>query len=173
MAFPEDFSFRLSGGSGNTFVDKSIGGVASVVFAGRDLFSPATPSLFQVVKDFRCFYIRNDDPSFAVDDLVVYLERELETTTVQIGLGGAVNSTAFLLENVNSVPPGISFSSPTISSPLSVGSLDANGIMPIWLERTMPAATDFYQDGVTITFSGTGCAGGFAPLAFTSGFSIC
>ncbi len=173
MPFPEDFSFRLSGGSGNTFVDKSIGGASSVVLASVDLFAPATPSLFQEVKDFRCFYIRNDDPSFAVEDLVVYLERELATTEVRIGLGGPVNSTAFLLENVNSIPPGVSFSGPTISAPLSVGTLDANEIMPIWLERIMPAAKDFDRDGVTITFSGTGCAGGFAPLAFTTGFRIC
>ena len=106
--------------------------------------------------EYRCFYIHNSHPTEMVYDLRLYIKDQpasgadtLQMGLDPVGIGDGISSgIATQVLNENLAPGGISFSTPSAASPLSIGNLSPGQCQAFWLKRTVPAnlSTDFRYD---------------------------
>ncbi len=161
---PADLIFRLSGGSGNTNVNASLGGAISttaVVDATLhnlfDVVSSAESSAGDV--EYRCVYIRNNHGTLTLQNAVAYISSNTPSadTALAIGLGtSAVNGTEQTVADESTAPAGVSFSAPsTLGTGLAIGNIPPGQSKAIWLRRTVNASAVAYNnDGATINVGG-------------------
>ena len=139
-----EIAFRLSGGSGNSDPTLSLGGAkSSTAVTGSTLFDVVTGAESDAGDtEYRCIYVHNADPSLTMYDAKVWLSAE-SAAYHAIALGGeGLNGTAETVADEDTAPVGESFSSPANEgAALSLGDIPAGQHYPLWVRRTIPAAT--------------------------------
>ncbi len=159
-----DIVFRLSGGSGNTDPNASLGGAKS----STAITSASLANLFDNVSgaesaagdtEYRCFYVHNAHATLTLQNAQIYIGTNTPSTdsAVEISLGtSAVNGTEQTIANESTAPTGTSFSSAAGSgSALSIGNIPAGQHKAIWVKRIISTAGAAYNtDSVVITVFG-------------------
>lgn len=117
---------------------------------------------FAGTTDYRCVYVYNNDSTsgdiFANGQL--YLSGS-PLATFQVGLVSAKNTAAGVIANSNTAPSGITFSSPTSGSPLTLMSgtnvLNPNDYIGLWIKRTANNITGSgtVTDALNLVVTGT------------------
>lgn len=175
-----DLKIYLSGGISNTDPNASIGGAISFKPLSNKLFNAVAIPLIGTTNDYRCVYLKNEsDKDITSLDVFIFSEIPLGSN-VELGFGGLVNNVAFELLNEESTPPGVDFSSPSVSDSLNV-TLDSGDYISLWIKRSTSSVSQAVQDdGLDIGLYGywncnclTGCTGGAFSKAFSSAFETC
>lgn len=114
--------------------------------------------------EYRCLFILNNHATLTLESPVVFINSQTAGGgTVDIGLDttaisakGASGAQAVTIANETTAPAGVTFSSPTTGSPLSLGGNLAPGqVKGLWLRRTVSAgAAATNPDGVIIDVRG-------------------
>lgn len=157
-----DFVTRLSGGSGNSSGNASLGGAKS---------SNAAPStvdqLFDGVSsteatngdvEYRCVYLHNANASSTMLSAVVWISGNTPSanTTLDIGVGtAAVNGTEQTIANESTAPTSVTFSAPSSQGAgLALGDIPAGQHKAVWLRRTVTSgAGASANDTVELSFA--------------------
>jgi hypothetical protein len=141
-----DIKIYLSGGSGNSDPDASIGGVISTT----EVVDNTLHNLFDVVSsaeasagdtEYRCVYIKNTHGSLTLQAAKTWLQTQ-STVPLAIALAGeGLNGTAETPADEDTAPSGESFTSPTTEgAALSLGDMAAGDFYPLWIRRTVPSS---------------------------------
>ena len=149
-----DIQYRLSGGSGNTDVNASLGGVKSSTSVGTGLHN-----LFDVVSsaeassgdtEYRCVYIHNNHGTLTMQSAKIWIVTNTPSTdtSIEIALGSsAVNGTEQTIANENTAPTGVTFSAPSsLGTALSIGDIPAGQHKAVWIKRIVNAGAAAYKD---------------------------
>ena len=149
-----DIQYRLSGGSGNTDVNASLGGVKSSTSVGTGLHN-----LFDVVSsaeassgdtEYRCVYIHNNHGTLTMQSAKIWIVTNTPSTdtSIEIALGSsAVNGTEQTIANENTAPTGVTFSTPSsLGTALSIGDIPAGQHKAVWIKRIVNAGAAAYND---------------------------
>ena len=159
-----DLSWRFSGGSANTDKNLSRGGAISNTALTdntlENLFPTTTgPQATSGVTHYRLIYLRNGHASIPLTSAQVWIDQVTASTADEIAIGldpAAIgsDSTITTSEDANgtSTPAGVTFSTPLVGSPLSLGGdLPANGGKKgIWIRRITNAGAPAYNDNNTV-----------------------
>jgi hypothetical protein len=143
-----DIKIFLSGGSGNTDPNASLGGVKS----STEVTDNTLNNLFDDVSgtesnagdtEYRCVYVYNNHGTLSMQNTHVYISSNTSSadTTFDIALAGeGVNATAETVANENTAPVGESFSAPTTyAGGLDMGTIAAGQRYGLWIRRTVTA----------------------------------
>ena len=149
-----DIQYRLSGGSGNTDVNASLGGVKSSTSVGTGLHN-----LFDVVSsaeassgdtEYRCVYIHNNHGTLTMQSAKIWIVTNTPSTdtSIEIALGSsAVNGTEQTIANENTSPTGVTFSTlSSLGTALSIGDIPAGQHKAVWIKRIVNAGAAAYND---------------------------
>ncbi len=162
-----DMKWLLSGSSGNTDPNASLGGGES---ASEVVFSPTMDNIFDNVDpaeagagatEYRCIYLQNDHATDTITGVKAWISSNTPSgsTTIAIGLDPAgKNATAFgPISPSSSAPTGVVFSTPTTQGTgLAIGTLNAQDTYAVWIRRTVTAlAPAAANDPFTLSVSGT------------------
>lgn len=156
-----DFTTRLSGGSGNSSGNASLGGAKSSTLSPSTLngLFDATSAAESLAVDveYRCIYLHNANATDTMTNTVVYISSNTPNagTTYDIGVGtSAVNGTEQTIANESTAPIDVSFSAPsTADTGLALGTLLTTEHKAIWVRRTITAgATSSASDPCTIGY---------------------
>lgn len=159
-----EIKFYLSGGSSNSDVNASLGGVISTT----EITTATLHNLFDVVSsaetsagdiEYRCIYVSNTNGTLSLTDAVAWISANTPSgdTSADIGLGSsAVNGTEQTVANESTAPGSVTFSAPaTQGAGLSIGDIPAGQHKAIWIRRTVNAAASAYNsDGATVNVGG-------------------
>ena len=157
-----DLKIRLSGGSGNSDPNASLGGVKS----STEVVDNTTHNLFDQVSgteslagdtEYRAVYLHNGHGSLTAQNTHVYISSNTGSadTTIDIALPGeGLNSTMETVANENTAPSGESFSAPTTyAGGLDMGNVPSGQHYGLWIRRTVSAsAAAVNDDAVTIKY---------------------
>jgi hypothetical protein len=155
------FATRLSGGSGNSSGDASLGGVKSSTAAPTtlnglfDLTSAAEAVAGDV--EYRAIYLHNANATDTMTNAVAYISSNtpLAGSTIDIGVGtAAINGTEQTIADESTAPTGVTFSAPAnADSGIALGNIPAGQHIAIWLRRTITAgAGSSPSDAFTIGY---------------------
>ena len=161
-----NLKFYLSGGSGNTNPNASLGGARSTTLVAtslNNLFDDVTGSESTAgTSEFRCLYFRNEDAD--ADGLIlptVWFTSNTPSagTVMSMGLDPAgKNGTATTIANELAVPAGVTFSTPSTKGAgllLPSGPYMQNDYVAIWLRRVVsPGTSSASTDPSTIRVEG-------------------
>jgi hypothetical protein len=91
--------------------------------------------------DYRCIYVKNAHGSESMLSFRIWLEQDpVGASTMTIGVDpGGVGFTANTIPNENTAPAGVTFSSPTINAPLTLGGISAGSFAAFWIKRVIPS----------------------------------
>lgn len=145
----------LSGGSGNTSATASLGGARSSTVATQALFDAVTASEAAAGRvEYRCVYVRNEDPALSLDDVVVSVLSDTTSTSTSIAVGvgtSPINGTEQQIGSETTPPAGVTF-----GSSASLGSIPALSHRAYWERRSVNAVTQPLQaDNSIIRVSGS------------------
>lgn len=158
-----NLKWYLSGGSGNTDPNASLGGARSTTLAPSSLFDTVTGDESAAGDtEYRCVYFRNEDAD--ADGLInpilwILSNTPSADTTVAVGLDPAgKGGTATTIANENTAPAGVSFSSPaTKGAGLALPSTPyaQDEFIAVWIRRTVDAgAASAASDPATLRVEG-------------------
>lgn len=149
-----DIVYRLSGGSGNTDPNASLGGVKSLTAIGAGLHN-----LFDVVgsaessagdTEYRCFYVHNAHATLTMQNSVIWVQSNTTSTdtSIEIALGSsAVNGTEQTVANESTAPTAVTFSAPANQgAALSIGNIPPGEHKAIWVKRIVNAGSAAYNN---------------------------
>lgn len=149
-----DIVYRLSGGSGNTDTNASLGGVKSSTAIGAGVHN-----LFDVVSsaessagdtEYRCFYVHNAHATLTMQNSVIWIQSNTTSadTSIEIGLGSsAVNGTEQTVANESTAPTGVTFSAPANQgAALSIGNVPPGEHKAVWVKRIVNVASSAYNN---------------------------
>lgn len=149
-----DLDFHLSGGSGNSSTDASLGGAISTTQIGTGVHN-----LFDQVgsaessagdTEYRCFYVKNAHGTLALQAAKIWITSNTPSTStaVRIALGtSAVNGTEQTIGNESTAPSGVTWSTAVDeANALSIGDIPAGEHKAIWVERVITAGAGAYDD---------------------------
>lgn len=149
---------RLSGGSGNTDPNASLGGaISSTAVTDNsannvwDDVSGSETSAGDI--EYRCVYIRNSHATLTAFSTKIWIDTNTtsSSTTVDIGLGSsAVNGTEQTVANESTAPSSVTFSAPGVGTELSIGSIPAGQHKAVWIRRTVTAGGSATDDDTYI-----------------------
>lgn len=155
-----DIDYYLSGGTGNTSNNASLGGA-------RSTSTEATTAIFDDVSsgestagdvEYRCIYVRNSHGTLTYENAVLHIQANTPsaTTTVEIGVGtSAVNGTEQTVADESTAPSGVTFSAPSsFGAALALGNIPAGQHKAVWLRRTVDAGTVAASDTFTLRTTG-------------------
>jgi hypothetical protein len=158
-----DIIFVLSGGPNNANANLSLGGPPSqypiLTTSLNSVFSDisVTDSQFGLI-DYRCIYVVNNNAISSLYNTGIYLGSVISgSSNIMIGLTiPTINNIAYFTSSAIMAPNDISFSLPTVYSPISLGTLPAKAYFPVWIKRTTPPNTMIVRnDGFILTITGT------------------
>lgn len=139
---------RLSGGSGNTDPNASLGGVVSSTAVTDntlnnlwDNVSGAESSAGDT--EYRCIYIRDSHATLTAFTTKIWIDTDTtsSSTAVTIGLGtSAVAGTEQTVADESTAPTGVSFSAAGVGTELTIGDLTAGQTKAVWIKRVVTAA---------------------------------
>lgn len=100
------------------------------------------------------------EDNYRYHELIELISNDLVGTTEiqfsKLSNGAPINSIAALLPTVRTVPNGVTFTIPSISDPIEIGTLNSGEGFPIWIRRTTPSnAAAVEDDGFTLTLKGS------------------
>jgi hypothetical protein len=158
-----DLKIRLSGGSGNSDPNASLGGVMST---STEVTDNTTHNLFDQVSgtesnagdtEYRGVYLLNNHGSLTAQNTKVYISSNTGSadTTIDIALAGeGLNATMETIGDENTAPAGETFSAPTTyAGGLSMGNIPNGQRYGLWIRRTVTAgAAAVNDDAVTIKY---------------------
>lgn len=113
--------------------------------------------------EYRCIFILNNHATLTLLGSNVYITSQTSGGgTITIGLDttaisakGSASAQAVTIANESTAPSGVTFSSPTSGSPLTIGDLAPGQVKGIWLKRDVTAgASALNPDGVIIGWAG-------------------
>lgn len=155
-----DLLIRLSGGSGNTDPNASIGGVMSTSTVVTD---NTTHNLFDVVSgseslsgdtEYRACYLLNNHGSLTALDTRIYISSNTTSadTSLDIALAGeGLNATVETVANENTAPAGETFSAPsTYAAGLVMGNIPNGQRYGFWARRTVNTSAAAVNDDTAI-----------------------
>jgi hypothetical protein len=164
-----DIQFRLTGGSGNSNEDASLGGVmSSTAWAGgtlHDLFDPVTGDENAASDvEYRCIFVRNNNGS---DTWGPNIKAWLSAVTaggadIAIGLdpagvgNGATTGVPTTVANENTAPAGVTFTNPTTKagSTLAPANVGPGAGFGLWIRRSATNSSQQSGDGATLSVEG-------------------
>ncbi len=151
-----DLLIRLSGGSGNSDPNASLGGVMSTSTTVTD---NTTHNLFDQVSgtesnagdtEYRGCYLLNNHGSLTAQNTKIYISSNTSSsdTTADIALAGeGLNATIETISDENTAPAGETFSAPTTyAGGLSMGNIPNGQRYGFWIRRTVTAAAAAAND---------------------------
>jgi hypothetical protein len=151
-----DILLRLSGGSGNTDPNASLGGVMSTSTVITDntannLFDQKSGAESTAGRtEYRGFYVLNNHGSLTWQSAKIWLDSETSHGTVdmEIALAGeGLNATMETIANETTAPSGESFvDAATEGAALSLGNIPSGQRYGVWLKLVVPAATAAVTD---------------------------
>jgi hypothetical protein len=159
-----DLLIRLSGGSSNSSVNASLGGVMSTTTAVTD---NVTHNLFDQVDgtesaagdtEVRGVYLLNNHGSLTAQNVRVYISSNTASgdTDIKLALAGeGLNATMETVANENTMPAGETFSNTCIdyATGLNMGNIPFGQRYGLWIQRVVTAgAAAVNDDAVTIKY---------------------
>lgn len=161
-----DILLRLSGGSGNSAPNSSLGGVMStstvvVDNSSNNLFDKVTGSENTAgATEYRGVYVLNNHGTLSFTNAIIWVSSETTHTgaNIKIALAGeGVNATMETIGSETSAPVGETFvEASSAGTALSLGTLAAGQRYGIWVQRVITAATAAALNDYTFVFSITG-----------------
>ena len=150
-----DLKLYLSGGSANSDVNASIGGIiSSVEFTTNvlhnlfDIISSAETSAGDT--EYRCCYIKNTHGTITWTSPKFWITSQTPNSesSFEIGIGAAaVDGTETAIADEDTAPAGVSFSAPSSEGAgLSIGDLAAGSYKAIWFKRIQNSASGAYNN---------------------------
>lgn len=154
-----DILYKLSGGSGNSNPDASLGGIISSTTAGTNVFDDVGSAEATAGDiEYRCLYVLNNHASLTYLGAKIWIQTNTPSadTTVAIGLGTAgLNTTEQTVANENTAPTSVTFSSPTdFTGGLTMGDIPFGQRYAFWIRRTVTAGAAGAADSFTIRIQG-------------------
>ncbi|NLI83741.1 MAG: hypothetical protein GX443_18965 [Deltaproteobacteria bacterium] len=143
----------LTGGSGNSDPNASLGGVRSSTqvsgTAMNNLFDNVTPAEASAGDiEYRAIDIYNNGDA-AAESIQAYLDPETTSEDTEIDLG--LDSTTQTVGNESTAPTDVTFAHYTSSSKLSISNIAASGAQRLWLRRTVSSsAGNLANDSCTL-----------------------
>jgi hypothetical protein len=140
---PLNFSYRLSGGSGNTAPSASLGGGVSSTQAGVHLFGDLSNSV-RIAGDleYRLVYVHNDDT--ADGQVTAYVPTQLESGR-ELAIGApteAAGATVAAIASRTTAPSGVTFSAPSSAGGgVNLGVIPAGSFRGLWVRLTVTSNT--------------------------------
>jgi hypothetical protein len=154
-----DIKIRLSGGSGNTDPNASLGGVKS----STEVTDASLHNLFDVVSsgesssgdtEYRCIYVHNGHATLTLQSAKVWIQSQTSSgdTSMEIALAGeGLNATAETIANESTAPAGETFSAPsTEGAGLTLGNIPAGQHYAVWVKRIVNAAAAAFNTDTAI-----------------------
>lgn len=155
---------QLSGGSGNTDINASLGGVRSgtdiVDAIPQNLLDNVTRKEILVEKtEYRCFYVYNSHASLAIHGAVIYIDLDPIATETFLGLDpvgsgdGTTTGVAQTISLEDTTPTGVTFEDAgEFRVKLPLPTLKALESQAIWIKRisTGGAGSGLITVGVTV-----------------------
>jgi hypothetical protein len=158
-----DIKYRLSGGSSNSSVDASLGGVESSVA----IVDATVGNLFDSVSGaesaagstkYRCFYAHNGHATLTLQGATIWIDTGSPDSDVAITIGldpAAVNSAGGTIGVETTAPTGVTFTAPSSGSPLTIGDIPAGEYKAVWVKRVVNSGAAAYNaDSVILKVSG-------------------
>jgi hypothetical protein len=152
-----DIDFRLSGGSSNSDVNASLGGVKS----STEVTTNVAANLFDHVSgtesaagdtEYRCIYFHNSHGSLTAQNSKVYITSNTPGAGDQIAIGkgsAAINATEQTVADESTAPSSVTFTEPTdYAGGISLGNIPAGQHQSIWVRRIVAAAAAAVDDNV-------------------------
>lgn len=154
-----DLKMYLSGGSGNTDVNASIGGAISTT----QVTDNSLNNLWDNVSgdesaagdtEYRLVYLKNTHGSLTLQTSKVWILSDTTSAddTIDIGLAAAgLNATETAIANESTAPASVTFSHPTTKGTgLNTGNVPAGQYYGVWIKRIVTASAaasdnDTYQ----------------------------
>lgn len=150
-----DLHYPLSGGSGNTDPNASLGGAPSTT----DIVDNTSQNLFQNVTganslagfiDYRGIYAKNAHASLTLIGTKIWIQQQPTATGDATAIGLAtegLNVNMATIANETTAPAGVSFSAPAnFAAGLSMGDIPHGQFYGVWVRRTITAGTAAYTD---------------------------
>lgn len=158
-----DLIIRLSGGSGNTNVNASIGGAKSSTAVTDNTLNNIFDSIDGTEStsgdtEYRCVYLHNNHGTLTAQNVRVYIQSNTTSAddTWTIGLGtSAINGTEQgPLADESTAPSGVTFSAPTTyAGGLASADIPAGQHRSVWYKRVCNAgAAAIDNNAATINF---------------------
>ena len=146
-----DILIRLSGGSGNTDPNASLGGVMST---STNVTDNSSHNIFDVTSgaestagdtEYRGLYVLNNHGSLSMTSTKIWVDSETSHSgaDIEIALAGeGVNATMETIANENTAPSGETFTdSATEGAALSMGTIASGQRYGFWIKRAITAGT--------------------------------
>lgn len=162
-----DLKVYLSGGTGNTNINDSLGGARSTVNDGVQVSNTLNnmwPDITSTESSdgsirYRCVYIRNTNVEFTWSNAKIWISTPTESSDdeVDIAIGSAaINATEQTIANDTTAPSSVTFSRPTSKGTgLNLGTLTAGQHRSIWIRRTVdPGAAQQSNNFYILAFEG-------------------
>lgn len=166
-----EIQFRLSGGTGNTDPNASLGGAISSTAAGTNLFANVSSAQASAgLTSYRCIYVRNGTAgALSWTTAKVYISNPngpggaYAGDTITIGVGtSAVNGTEQDVTTFSPIgteitaPVGVTFyAAADAAAALALGDIPAGHHKAVWVKRVISAgATAVSNAGFTLTAVG-------------------
>jgi hypothetical protein len=161
-----NLKYYLSGGSGNTNPNASLGGARSTTPVGSaidNVFDDVTSAESTAgAIEYRCVYFRNEDVNangLILPTAFISSNTPSADTTIAIGIDPVgKNGTATTIANEVTAPTGVTFSSPsTYGTGLALpgAPYGQNDFIAIWIRRTVNAgAASALTDPATLRVEG-------------------
>jgi hypothetical protein len=159
-----DIDFHLSGGSGNSDPEASLGGAISTT----EITDASLANLFDHVKgqeatagktEYRCFYVKNNHGSLTLQDAKIWIHQVTDSTDdeIEIGLGtSAVNGTEQTIADEDTAPIGVTFSDAALDydTGLEIGDIPAGEHKAVWVKRVVSASAAAHNTNSAIVSAG-------------------
>lgn len=141
-----DIEIRLSGGSGNTDKNASIGGAKSSTVLSGNLFDDVSSAeALAGDTEYRCVYVHNAHATLAMLAPKVFIQSDTPNsdTSIEAGWGAAaVNSNETAIANENTAPAGVTFTAASSEGAAQALGADipAGQAKALWFKRIVNAA---------------------------------
>ena len=156
-----DILFQLSGGSGNTDPNASLGGAVSTTQITDNtldnLFNDVTGDQHTAgFTSYRAFFVKNNNGTLTAFNTKVWIDTNTTSAdeSIQIGIEATKGTPKQTIVNETTAPTGISFfSAVNQAASLSLGSLLPADVYMIWVKRTVTTgSTPLAADSAVIKF---------------------
>jgi hypothetical protein len=144
---------RYMGNSSSTITDASLHNLFDAVSGAENAASDV---------EYRCFFIYNGHATLVWQNVGVYIDTQTAGgASIAIGLDPAgvtannsVSAQGAQIANESSAPSGVTFSTPAVGTPLSVGNVAALSGFAVWVRRTAANSAALTNDGGVIVATG-------------------
>ena len=155
-----DIKIYLSGGSGNTNPNASLGGIISTTQMGTNLFDNVSASeASSGDTEYRGVYVKNTSATDTLYAAVIYILSNTPATgsAVQIAIADeAIDATMETVPDESTAPTGPTFdNAEDEANALSIGDLGPGSYRGVWIKRSISlGASSYANDTFTLKVKG-------------------